>query len=88
MKNISFFLSENFQFLEVKFSIYLNRRVFVMGRNLTTEPFITFPSSRYDLNNVERDVKQQIIIVITLAKAVVLKCHIYPKYWDHIPYST
>ena len=30
MKNISFFLSENVQFLEVKFSIYLNRRVFVM----------------------------------------------------------
>ena len=26
------FLSENFQFLEVKFSIYLNRRVFVMTR--------------------------------------------------------
>ena len=24
------FLSENFQFLEVKFSIYLNRHVFVM----------------------------------------------------------
>ena len=24
------FLSENFQYLEVKFSIYLNRRVFVM----------------------------------------------------------
>ena len=31
MKNMSFFLSENFQFLEVKFSIYLNRRVFVMS---------------------------------------------------------
>ena len=30
MKNIRFFLSENFMFLEVKFSIYLNRRVFVM----------------------------------------------------------
>ena len=30
MKNIKSFLSENFQFLEVKFSIYLNRRVFVM----------------------------------------------------------
>ena len=28
-KNQSF-LSENFQFLEVKFSIYLNRRVFLM----------------------------------------------------------
>ena len=30
MKNISNFLSENFQFLVVKFSIYLNRRVFIM----------------------------------------------------------
>ena len=29
MKNISF-LSENFQFLEVKFSLYLNRHVSVM----------------------------------------------------------
>ena len=29
MKNIGVFLSENFQFLEMKFSIYLNRRVFV-----------------------------------------------------------
>ena len=29
-KKISEFLSENFQFLVVKFSIYLNRRVFVM----------------------------------------------------------
>ena len=30
MKNISVFLSENVQFLEVKISIYLNRRVFIM----------------------------------------------------------
>ena len=30
MKNIRFFLSENVQFLEVKFSIYLNRRVLVI----------------------------------------------------------
>ena len=29
-ENYQCFLSENFQFLEVKFSIYLNRRVFVM----------------------------------------------------------
>ena len=29
MKNYEF-LYENFQFLEVKFSIYLNRRVFIM----------------------------------------------------------
>ena len=33
MKNIRVFLSEKFQFLEVKFSIYLNRRVFVMESN-------------------------------------------------------
>ena len=33
MKNTSF-LSENFQFLEVKFCIYLNRCVFVMVYNL------------------------------------------------------
>ena len=32
MKNIRVFLSETFQFLEVKFSKYLNRRVFVMWK--------------------------------------------------------
>ena len=30
MKNIRIFLSKNYQFLEVKFSIYLNSFVFVM----------------------------------------------------------
>ena len=30
------FLSENFMFLEVKFSIYLNRRVFVMECDIRT----------------------------------------------------
>ena len=30
MKKYQSFLSENFQFLEIRFSIYLNRRVFVM----------------------------------------------------------
>ena len=30
MKNIRVFYLKNFNFLEVKFSIYLNRRVFVM----------------------------------------------------------
>ena len=29
MKNVLLFISENFQFLEVKFSIYLNRHVLV-----------------------------------------------------------
>ena len=31
MKNIIFVFSENFQFLVMKFSIYLNRHVFVMS---------------------------------------------------------
>ena len=31
MKNIRIFLSENFQFLVVKFSIYLNMRIFLMN---------------------------------------------------------
>ena len=30
MKNIGLFVSEKFQFLEVKLSIYLNRSVFIM----------------------------------------------------------
>ena len=30
MKNIQYFLPENFHFLVVKFSIYLNRHVFLM----------------------------------------------------------
>ena len=33
VKNIRIFLSKNFSFLVVKFSIYLNRRVFVMLGN-------------------------------------------------------
>ena len=36
MKKILEFLSENFKFLLVKFSIYLNRRVFVMKHLLKT----------------------------------------------------
>ena len=36
MKKIREFLSDNFQFLAVKFSIYLNRRVFVMQTNITS----------------------------------------------------
>ena len=37
MKKYQCFLSKNFQFLEVKFSIYLNRRVFVMLINTIPE---------------------------------------------------
>ena len=41
MKNIRVFLTENFQFLEVKFSIYLNRHVFVMKKIFRTESMQT-----------------------------------------------
>ena len=34
MKNINFFLPENFQVLVVKFSIHLNKRVFVKIRGV------------------------------------------------------
>ena len=34
MKNVRVFLSKKIQFLEVKFSIYLNRRVFVIRADI------------------------------------------------------
>ena len=57
MKNIRFVLSENFLVLEVKLSIYLNRRVFVMltfailwANSITDEKlmifFLFFPEKR------------------------------------------
>ena len=42
MKNFRVFLSEKFQFLEVKFSIYLNRRVFIMKRPWLRTTFFTY----------------------------------------------
>ena len=45
MKNIRVFLSDFFQFLVVKFSIYLNRRVFVivilLGKKIDFIPLYT-----------------------------------------------
>ena len=40
MKNIRVFYLKNFGFLEVKFSIYLNRRVFVMSRTVADPSFL------------------------------------------------
>ena len=42
MKNIRIFLSENFQFLVVKFSLYLNRPVFVMIFSFTAVLYLLF----------------------------------------------
>ena len=54
MKNISF-LSENFQFLEVKFSIYLNRHVFVMVLSNCRSRCHMFESQLSHINLVEID---------------------------------
>ena len=40
-----FFLSEDFQFLGVKFSIYLNRRIFVMRNNKTENRNVKSPTA-------------------------------------------
>ena len=70
------FLSENFQFLEVKFSIYLNRRVFVMitidhcqHRNLvsiilTTCYAIPHPANHYTTGNKTLGTQMTIILMI------------------------
>ena len=53
-ENIRVFLSENFQFLEVKFSIYLNRRVFVMNVVLSDANSVAkyvHQSPRYSVTN-------------------------------------
>ena len=47
MKKYQGFLSENFQFLEVKFSIYLNRRVFVMTEGLMKTYSVFSLSTQY-----------------------------------------
>ena len=49
--NISFFLYENFQFLEVKFSIYLNRRVFIMTFKIISTVSLLFFFFVFFFNN-------------------------------------
>ena len=52
MKNIRIFLFENFSFLEVKFSMYLNRCVFVMQRVYFCDfIFAFFEPKNYFLSN-------------------------------------
>ena len=49
MKNIRVFLSENFQFLEMEFSIYLNRHVFVMSESLDPYQKVRFLRLEFNL---------------------------------------
>ena len=72
MKNISFFYLKNFRFLEVKFSIYLNRRVFVMVSwtrpasfsqlGFISGPHISFQTSRINDHNEFNEHKDQTIL--------------------------
>ena len=58
MKKYRIFLSENFQFLEVKFSIYMNRRVFVMrGLKSLCRIWLTRPTTLYGVINPYGDKK-------------------------------
>ena len=50
MRNVSEFLSENFPFLEVKFSLYLNRRVFEMRSEVLTAALAFSPYSPQEQN--------------------------------------
>ena len=70
MKKISEFLSENFQFLVVKFSIYLKRRVFVMDLrmhiSIRKQRKLSFVSSSYqDENNEMKKFKRVRILTAT-----------------------
>ena len=49
MCQISAFLSENFQFSEVKISVYLNRRVFVMMKT-DVDLIVSVPDFTYLLS--------------------------------------
>ena len=57
MKNVRAFYLKNFQFLEVKLSIYLNRRVFVM---------IEITDSDDEHNNNSNDYMYMLLIQIKL----------------------
>ena len=58
MKNIRFFLSEKFPFLVVKFTIYLNRRVFVMHlMSCTCKVLMPLAAYLFDKNSSKQILK-------------------------------
>ena len=50
MKKYQSFLSETFQFSEVKFSVYLNRRVFVMNNSCLCAFRFIWSKGRQNMN--------------------------------------
>ena len=75
MKNIRI-LSENFQFLVVKFSIYLNRRVFVMNKKCTNKKEL---QQRNLLGTINRKTTWGFKLVL-LARNLALKSRTAPNY--------
>ena len=65
MKNIRVFLSEKFKFWEVKFSIYLNRYVFVMILSLNCLMYVI--TCKKQCHSLPLKDFIQIVIVSTLA---------------------
>ena len=61
MKNIRFFYVKNCHFLVVKFSVYLNRRVFVMGK-----------IKYIDSSSADFQIKKTTIFFIFLLKAWIM----------------
>ena len=78
MKNISVFLSEKFQFLEIKFSIYLNRRVFVMeDSNQTAQADLNLRWPHMFLGTFS-DVEAHVFVIVCILTLVLLnklRCH-------------
>ena len=72
MKSIRVFLSENFQFLVVKFSIYLNRRVFV----ITVMPFEVTDTLSGKLGGLVEETFQDYFAFPSLLKT---SCFAFPK---------
>ena len=75
IKKYQSFSSENFQFLEMKFSIYLNRRVFVMTRSAFHEN-VSIPFQTNRVNDLIQTAMKRATLEIDFsgwcAKVVVL----------------
>ena len=61
-EKISEFLFEKFQFLEVKFSIYLNRRVFVMGQKVITIAHPEHSSGELKIKHEARQFQMSVVL--------------------------
>ena len=71
MKNIRIFLAGNFPSLKVKFSVYLNRRVFVMEYERTNQ--------NYRVSGDQSDFTQHVQLKVRLLIISNMKQGLFPK---------